>query len=57
VDEDLALSVTGTVEESFDVAGVEDEPGVHLDDALHADGDGEDHLVAGSVGTSVAPDQ
>lgn len=56
VTNDLTISVTGTVMEVFDLATVEEEMGVDLDDALYEDWDGEPYLEATSIDTSVAAD-
>lgn len=53
----LTVQVTGIVEETFDVVGVEEELGVDLDDSLYNDWEGEGYLVATAVDTSVASDQ
>lgn len=55
--DDLAVSVTGTVEESFALTDVEDELGVDLEDGLYTDWEGEHYVVATSVDTSVPADQ
>lgn len=54
---DLAVAVTGTVQEAFDLPAVEDELGVDLDDDLYTSWEEEPYLVAESVDTSVASDQ
>jgi len=54
---DLTVKVTGTVQEAFDLATVEDDLGVDLDDDLYDDWDGKPYIVASSVDTSVASDQ
>jgi hypothetical protein len=57
LESDLTVSVTGTVQEGFDVAAVEDDLGADLDDELYTEWDGEHYLVAKSVDTSVSADQ
>ena len=47
------VQVTGTVEEAFDLATVEDDLGVDLDDALYEDYDAEPYIMASDVSTSV----
>lgn len=56
VSPELTVSVTGTVMEAFDLAAVEEEMGVDLDDALYEDWDGEPYVEANSIDTSVAAD-
>lgn len=54
---DLTVAVTGTVHTAFDLAAVEEELGVDLDDALYEEYDQEPYISATSVDTSVAADQ
>lgn len=54
---DLTVAVTGTVDETFVLAEVEEELGVDLDDALYTAYDQEPYLKATGVDTSVASDQ
>lgn len=53
VEPGLAVSVTGTVMESFDLPTVEEETGLDLEEDAYADYDGENYIVASEVGTSV----
>lgn len=50
----MAVAVTGTVMESFDLPTVEDDAGLDLEEDAHADYDGENYIVASEVDTSIA---
>lgn len=52
----LAVAVTGTVKEGFDLPTVEEEMGVDLDDSVFEDWDGENYIKASSIDTSVDAD-
>lgn len=53
---DLAVQVTGTVRQAFEVPAVEEELGIELDDSLYSDWEGQPYLVASNIDTSVAAD-
>lgn len=57
LESDVAVSVTGTVQESFDLATVEENLGVDLDDELFEDWDGQTYIEASNIDTSVTSDQ
>lgn len=46
VEEGRSVEPTGTTQESFSVAEVEESLGIDLDDELHADFEGQNHLTA-----------
>lgn len=52
----LAVEVTGTVHEAFDLPTVESEMDVDLDDELYSEWDGEPYIEATAVDTSVEVD-
>lgn len=47
VDEGQTVEITGTMQESFSVAEVEEQLGVDLEDELYADFEGENYVTAG----------
>lgn len=49
VEPGLAVSVTGTVMESFDLPTVEEDTGLDLEEDAYADYDGENYIVASAV--------
>lgn len=53
----LTTSFSGTVHQEFDLATVEDELGVDLDDTLYEDWDGQPYIEAADIDTSVDADQ
>lgn len=53
VEPDVEVDVTGTVQLSFALAGVEEELGLDLDDELYAEWEGETYLVASAVDVGV----
>ncbi|WP_299038571.1 hypothetical protein [uncultured Pseudokineococcus sp.] len=53
VEPDAEVDVTGTVQLSFALAGVEEELGVDLEDELYAEWEGENYLVASAVDVGV----
>lgn len=57
LENDLTVSVTGTVQEDFDLVTVEENLGVDLEDELYEDWDGQTYIEASSIDTSVASDQ
>jgi hypothetical protein len=54
---DLAVAVTGTVQQAFDLPRVEEDLGVDLNDELFEQWDGEPYIVAETVDTAVPADQ
>lgn len=56
IEQGLTVAVTGTVEEAFVVADVEDELGADLDDGLYTDWEQKRYINATEVDTSVNAD-